>query len=224
MEKKGGIIMLLENERKEIIEYGKKLVTSRLTKGTGGNLSIFNREKGLMAITPSGIDYFEIKPENMAILDLKGKQIDGDKKPSSEYEMHRIFYEKREDIDAIIHTHTVFATSISCLNWDLPPTHYMIALAGENVRCAKYATYGTKELAMNAYEAMIDRKAVLLANHGLLAGAEDLANAFNITEEIEYCAELYYRAKSIGEPVILSQEEMLKMRKKFNNYGQIRRG
>lgn len=215
--------MLMLDERNQIIEYGKKLVTANLTKGTGGNLSICNREKNLMAISPSGIDYFKIEPEDVVILDLKGNRVDGHREPSSEYEMHRIFYDNREDIDAIIHTHTMYATTLACLNWSLPPVHYMVALAGLDVRCAKYATYGTKELAENAYEAMKDRYAVLLANHGLLAGAKDLANAFNITEEIEYCSELYYRTKSIGNPVILPEEEMILMLEKFKTYGQVRK-
>lgn len=214
--------MLLEKERELIVEYGKKLIDTGLTKGTGGNLSIYDREKKLMAISPSGIDYYKIKPEDVVILDLDGNKIDGNKTPSSEYDMHRIFYKNRTDIDAIIHTHTMYATTIACLNWDLPPVHYMVALAGPNVRCAKYATYGTKELAENAFKAMENRKAVLLANHGLLTGAKDLANAFNITEEIEYCAELYYRTKCIGKPVILSDEEMNLMLEKFKTYGQVK--
>jgi L-fuculose-phosphate aldolase len=197
----------MQSEREQIVEYGKKLITSNLTKGTGGNLSIYNREKGLMAITPSGMDYFEIRPEDIVVMDLDGKRIEGDRTPSSEYEMHRIFYANRQDINAII----------------LPPVHYLVALAGPNVRCAKYATFGTKELAENAFEAMKDRKAVLLANHGLLVGAEDLPNAFNISEQIEYVAELYYRAKSIGEPVILSEDEMKLMLEKFKTYGQVKK-
>ena len=215
--------MILREERELIVEYGKKLITSGLTKGTGGNLSIYNREKELMAISPSGIDYFQIRPEDVVVLNLKGEKIDGGKDPSSEYEMHKIFYEKRRDINAIIHTHTIYATTIACLNWDLPPVHYLIALAGPDVKCAKYATFGTRELAENAFQAMENRKAVLLANHGLLAGAEDLANAFNITEEIEYCAELYYRTKSIGEPVVLTDGEMEIMAEKFKTYGQVKK-
>ncbi|MBU5426737.1 L-fuculose-phosphate aldolase [Tissierella pigra] len=210
-------------ERKLIVEYGKKLVTSNLTKGTGGNLSIYNREKNLMAISPSGIDYFKIDVEDIVVLDLKGNIVDGHREPSSEYHMHRIFYENRDDIDAIIHTHTMYATTLACLNWSLPPVHYMLALAGPDVRCANYATYGTKELAENAFEAMKDRYAVLLANHGLLVGSKDLANAFNITEEIEYVAELYYRTKAIGEPVILSEKEMTLMIEKFKTYGQVKK-
>ncbi|HEY8362787.1 MAG TPA: L-fuculose-phosphate aldolase [Tissierellaceae bacterium] len=215
--------MILLNERQEIVEYGKKLVTSGLTKGTGGNLSIFNRKEGLMAISPSGIDYFKITPKDVVVLDLDGNIIDGDKKPSSELEMHRIFYKNRDDIDAIIHTHSTYATILSCLNVPLPPVHYMVALAGLNVRCAKYATFGTKELAENAFEAMKDRYAVLLANHGMLAGAKDLANAFNIIEEIEYCAELYIKSKAIGEPVILPEDEMKLMIEKFKTYGQVKK-
>lgn len=212
--------MLMEKERFQLIEFGKKLVQAGLTKGTGGNLSVFDRQSGYVAITPSGIDFFEIKPEDIVILDLEGNKIEGEKVPSSEWEMHLIPYRTRTDIDAVIHAHTMYATILGCLHWDLPATHYMIAVAGPTVRCAKYATYGTHELAVNAAEAMQDRNAVILANHGILAGAKDLLNAFNIVEEIEYCSEIYCKAKSIGEPVILPSEEMELMAKKFKTYGQ----
>jgi L-fuculose-phosphate aldolase len=212
--------MIMQKEREELVEYGKKLITHNLTKGTGGNLSIYNREKGYIAITPSGIDFFDIKPEDIVITDMKGNIIEGSKKPSSEWAMHKIMYENRADLDAVIHAHTMYATVLACLRWELPSSHYMIAVAGKNVRCAKYATFGTKELAENAFEAMKDRKAVILANHGLLAGAKDLANTFNIIEEIEYCSEIYYRAKSIGEPIILDDKEMELMEVKFQAYGQ----
>ena len=212
--------MLMEKARYELIEYGKKLVEHNLTKGTGGNLSVYDRENGLMAITPTGIDFFEIKPEDIVIMKLDGEIVEGDKKPSSEWVMHKILYEKRTDMDAVIHGHTTFATVIACLRWELPPTHYMIAVAGPTVRCAEYATFGSPELAENAFEAMKDRKACLLANHGILAGSTNLLNAFNIVEEIEYCSEVYYRAKSIGEPIILDDDEMTLMDAKFKTYGQ----
>lgn len=208
----------MNEEKEKLIQYGLKIYKANLTKGTGGNLSIFNRQKGLFAITPSAIAYEDIKLSDIAVIDLEGNQIEGDKKPSSEVDLHRIFYKNRDDINSIIHTHTVYATTISCLNWSLPAVHYMVALAGPDVRCAKYATYGTRELAENAYEAMRDRKAVILANHGLLAGGVDIENAFTITEEIEYCAELYVKAKSIGQPVILPKEEMEHMMEKFKTY------
>ena len=209
---------MMKEEKQKIIEYGLKIYRQNLTNGTGGNLSIFNREKGIFAISPSGIPYEDIKEEDVAILDLDGIQLQGNKKPSSEVDLHRIFYRERDDINSIIHTHTINATTLSCLSWDLPPVHYMIALAGPDVRCAKYASYGTYELAENAFKAMEDRKAVLLANHGLLAGGRDIENAFSITEEIEYCAGLYIKAKSIGQPVILDKEEMEKIIEKFKTY------
>lgn len=213
--------MKLLEKRLGIIEYGKKLVETGLTKGTGGNLSICDRETGLMAITPSGIDYFQIKPEQIVLIDVKtGDFVEGEALPSSERDMHRIFYKYRTDIDAIIHTHTTFAATIACLNIDLPAVHYLVALAGPDVRCAKYATYGTVALAKNAFEAMKDRKACLLANHGMLAGGTSLAEAYNTTEEIEFCCELYYRAKSMGEPVILADDEMQMMMERFKNYGK----
>ena len=217
---KGKNIMLMEKERLLLIEYGKKLVKAGLTKGTGGNLSIFDRKNGHVAITPSGIDFFEIQPEDIVIIDVDGNVIEGNRTPSSEWAMHVMPYKYRDDIDAVIHAHTMYATVMACLRQELPATHYMIAVAGENVRVAEYATYGSPELAQNAFEAMKDRKAVILANHGILAGANDLLNAFNIIEEVEYCAEVYTKAKAIGEPVVLPHEEMTLMAEKFKTYGQ----
>jgi len=210
--------MLLEHERVQIVQYGKKMIQHGLTKGTGGNISVFNRAKQLMAISPSGLDYLSTKPEDVVVVDLSGNVVDGNRKPSSEIEMHAIFYEKREDLNAIVHTHSPFAATVSALHWDLPAASYLVAFAGENVRCAEYATFGTRELAEKAYEAMHDRKAVLLANHGLLAGGENLQQAFNVAEEIEFCAEIFVRARSIAEPVIIPSEEMQRLVEKFKTY------
>lgn len=211
--------MLMQRERELVVEYGKKLITANLTKGTGGNVSIANRELGYYALSPSGMDYFETKPEDVVIIGFDGKIIDGTRKPSTEHEMHRVFYSRRTDINAVIHAHSDFATTIACMNWDLPAVHYLVALAGKDVKCAKYATYGTPELADNVFEAMKDRFAVLLANHGVLAGGRDLPNAFKKLEEIEFCCRLYYQTKSIGEPVILSEKEMELHLVKFKTYG-----
>lgn len=212
--------MLMESERKELIKYGKKLATEGLTKGTGGNLSVFDRSQGLVAITPSGIDFFEIKEEDVVILDLEGNIVEGKRSPSSEWYMHLIQYQTREDINAVIHAHTTYGTVLACLREPLPATHYMIAVAGKDVRVAEYATYGTTELAINSAKAMENRRAVFLANHGILAGAQDLLNAFNIVEEIEYCSKIYCTAKAIGQPVVLPDEEMELMAEKFKTYGQ----
>ena len=215
--------MLLKEERIKIVEYGKKLITSGLTTGTGGNISIFNREEGLMAISPSGIDYYDTLPEDVVITDLEGNIIDGKRKPSSELDMHRIFYKYREDVNSVVHTHSIFSTTLATLNWELPASNYYIAIAGgNNVRCAEYATYGTYELAENALHAMEDRYACFLANHGLLTCSQNVENAFSIAENIEHCAEAYIRAKAIGEPVLLSDEEMNLNVKKFASYGQVK--
>ncbi|MDI3537330.1 MAG: L-fuculose-phosphate aldolase [Eubacteriaceae bacterium] len=214
--------MILRKEREDVVHYCRKLVETGLTKGTGGNISILNRQKGLMAISPSGMDYFETEAEDVVVLDVKdGGIVDGKRKPSSERELHRIFYVKRDDINAVVHTHSVYATVLATLREGLPASSYLIALAGLDVRCADYATFGTTELAELTFAAMIDRYAVLMANHGLLTGSKDILNAFNIAEEIEYCAEVYVKARSIGTPVILDETEMTKMIQIFNkSYGQ----
>lgn len=213
--------MLMEKERELIVEYGKKLITSGLTKGTGGNISIYNRNLGYMAISPSGIDYFETLPEDVVITDLDGNTVDGSRKPSSEKDMHRIYYQKREDVNAVVHTHSMYSTVLATLGWNLPAANYYIAVTGgKDVRCAKYASFGTWELAENSFVAMQERKACFLANHGLLTCAADLPNAFVIAEETERMAEIYYRAKVVGEPIILDDAEVDLMLEKFKSYGQ----
>ncbi len=212
--------MLLQNIRKELVEYGKRLVDSELTSGTGGNLSYFDSETGYMAITPSGLDFYKTKEEDIVILALDGTVIEGNRTPSSEWVMHKRIYETRTDINAIIHGHTIYASVLACLREELPATHYMIAVAGETVRVADYASFGSKELAENAAKGMEDRNAVLLANHGIIGGSNNLRNAFNVIEEVEYCAKIYVIAKSIGNPIILPEKEMKFMSEKFKSYGQ----
>ena len=212
--------MLLQNIRKELVEYGKRLVDSELTSGTGGNLSYFDSETGYMAIAPSGLDFYKTKEEDIVILALDGTVIEGNRTPSSEWVMHKRIYETRTDINAIIHGHTIYASVLACLREELPATHYMIAVAGETVRVADYASFGSKELAENAAKGMEDRNAVLLANHGIIGGSNNLRNAFNVIEEVEYCAKIYVIAKSIGNPIVLPEKEMKFMSEKFKSYGQ----
>jgi L-fuculose-phosphate aldolase len=213
--------MLMENERKKIVEYGKKLIESGLTKGTGGNISIYNEEENLMAISPSGIDYFKTEPEDVVVLDLDGNIVDGDRKPSSEYPMHKIFYEKRDDIKAVVHAHSIYATTISALRWEIPALSYLVPFGGgKKIPCADYATFGTQELAEKNYEVMQGYNACLMANHGLLTGSRDIETAFMIAEQVEFIAELFYRTKAVGDPIILDDEEMELMIEKFKSYGQ----
>ncbi|MFB0972934.1 MAG: L-fuculose-phosphate aldolase [Neofamilia sp.] len=210
--------MLLLKERELIQEYGKMLITRGLTTGSGGNLSLFNREKGLIAITPSGMDYFEIELEDILVMDINGEIVDGFRKASSETGMHLEFYKHREDINSVVHTHSIYATAIACMGWDLEPVHYMIGLAGVDVKCADYAIYGSMELAHNAIKATGDRNAVLLGNHGLIALGPSLEDAFSTAEHLEYVAHLQYLTKSMGEPKFLSQEQMIEVMKKFKTY------
>ena len=214
--------MILEKEREQVIEYSLKLLSEGLTNGTAGNVSIFNREEGLVAISPTGVNYSELTPEMISIVDLEGKLIEG-LKPSSELEMHMILYRNREDVNAVIHTHPVYTTVLACLRQDLPAIDYMIAVTGATkVKCAEYASYGTKELAENAYKAMGSSLAVILANHGLTTAGKDIANAFNITVQVEYISNLYIKARNIGEPIVLPDNEMNSMLERFKTYGQIK--
>ena len=213
--------MLMEKERTEIVEHLQMLITHGLTKGTGGNISVYDPNSKLMAISPTGMDYFKLVPEDIVVMDLDGNIIDGKRKPSSEYTMHSIFYKNRpNDINAVVHAHSPYACTLACLNWDLEPCTYLVASAGENVRCTKYETFGTDELANSALEGMKDRYAVLLGNHGLLAGSMTLADAFDNAETIEFCSMIYYNCKCAGEPVLLSKEQMEITMKKFGTYGQ----
>ncbi|MEF9918754.1 MAG: L-fuculose-phosphate aldolase [Eubacterium sp.] len=213
--------MILQQEREDVVKYCQKLITSGLTKGTGGNISILNREEGLFAISPSGIDYFETEPEDVVVMNLKGEIVDGKRKPSSEHELHRIFYTDRDDINAVVHTHSTYSTVLGVLREGLPASSYLVAFSGYDVRCGEYASFGSMELARSTFEAMKERYAAIMANHGLIAGSKDILNAFNVAEEIEQCAKVYVLARSIGTPVILDDVEMEKMIDKFNNsYGQ----
>lgn len=213
--------MRLLKERELIVEYGRKLLEDGLTKGSGGNLSIYNREEGLMAISPSGLDYLKTDIRDIVIMNLDGEIIEGDRQPSSEYQLHTIFYKGREDIGALVHTHSVYATVLGILRQDLPPASYLVAVAGRDVRCGDYASYGTRELAENTYRAMEDRYAAILANHGLLAGHESLERAYNIALQIEHCAEVYCKALAIGRPSILDGEEMDSLTARFETYGPL---
>jgi L-fuculose-phosphate aldolase len=212
--------MLLEQERQLVVEYGRRLINNGLTRGTSGNLSIFNRERGLVAVSPSGLDYLETRPQDVPIIDISGKVVDGARKPSTELPFHLIFYSTREDISAVVHTHSVHATTLACLGLELPAVHYLVGFAGPNVRCARYATFGTPELARNASDAMAGRKAVLLANHGLIAGGACMAEAFMIAESVEFCAEIYCRTRTIGQPLVLNDAEMDVIIEKFKSYGK----
>ncbi len=209
---------MMEYEKEQVVRYGKKLIDRRLTTGSGGNISVCNREKNLVAISPSGLDYYETTPEDIVILDMDGNLVEGKHRPSSEAGMHLAFYKNRADVSGIVHTHSKFATAIACMGWELPAVHYLIGMAGHRVKCTGYATYGSDELAKEALETIGDSNAVLLANHGLIALGEDVDRAFSTAEHLEFVSEVYYLTKTLGTPNILSDENMDEVMKKFGTY------
>lgn len=212
--------MLLFNERAAVVRFGLELLRSGLTTGSGGNLSLLDRERGLVAISPSGLDYRQIRPEDVALVDLDGDQVEGERKPSSELSFHLAIYRKRPDVCAVVHTHSLNATTLACLGWELPAAHYLVGFAGRKVPLAPYATFGTTELADSVGGHIGQFNALLLANHGLVAVGPDLDRAFATAEEIELVAAIYLKAKAVGQPVILPDEEMDRVVEKFKSYGQ----
>lgn len=215
--------MLLQEEREQIVEYGKKMSADKLSTGTSGNISIYNAEKGLMAISPSGIGYFDIKPEDVVVMDLEANVVEGERKPSSEWALHTAMYQTKPDCRAVVHAHSMYCTVFAVLNRPLRAVHYVIGDVGAaTVPCAPYRTFGSKELAEAASKACGKSNAVLLANHGMLACGKDLKSAYSLACGMEFCAEVEYRAMSIGEPVVLSDEEMDHVMEKFKSYGQVK--
>jgi L-fuculose-phosphate aldolase len=213
--------MILENERKKIVEYCRKMIETGLTKGTGGNISIFDKETGYIAISSSGQDYFDMQVEDVAVIDFKGNIIEGNKKPSSEYQMHTLIYENYPEARSVVHCHSVYATSLSILRENLPASNYLIASGGGNdIKCSRYESFGSREIGLAAVEALKDRNGCLLANHGQITYAANIEKAFSIASTIEECAMTYMIARSVGKPVILDDEEMDFMVEKFKTYGR----
>ena len=197
--------MLLEDERRLLCEYGRRASGTGLVIGTSGNLSV--RVDDLVAVTPGGISLDRLEPGDCPIVDVEGHLVEGELQPSSETPMHLAVY-TATGAGAIVHTHSTFATVIATTMTELPPIHYNALLLGGTVRVADYATYGTPELAANVREALKDRRAVLLANHGGVTFGDDLDAAFEATRLLEWLCEVYVRARSIGEPRVLTEEQL----------------
>ncbi|THB78434.1 MAG: L-fuculose-phosphate aldolase [Desulfobacteraceae bacterium] len=211
--------MKIARQREDVVDFGIKMLEAGLTCGTGGNLSVLDPDQNLVAITPSGIPYPEMAPEDVLVMTLEGDVIEGDRKPSSEAGFHLALYHHRPDVQAVVHTHSVYATTFACLNREILPVHYLVGFSGHKVPLAPYATYGTKELADSIVQHIRNYNAVLLANHGLVSVGKDLMSALNVAQEIEFVARVYYQAQSIGDPVILAQDQMDEVIEKFKDYG-----
>ena len=209
------------NVRENLLNITNKLLTAGLNHGASGNCSC--RDKEGFLITPTGVDNSKLTTDMMVRMNLLDNlsQPENKYQPSSEWQFHQAILEKYPEINAVVHTHSVFASSLSVLGQDIPAFHYMIAVAGgDSVRCAPYAMFGTKELSENILEAIQDRKACLLSNHGLVAVGKDLNEAFNVAEEVEHLSRLFIEAKKIGEPLLLSDNEMAEVLNRFNSYSR----
>jgi len=204
------------------LDASRQLCRLGLNQGTSGNASVRvsdgNGQSGFL-VTPSGMSVDQMTVDDLVWMDFSG-QWHGRCEPSSEWRFHSDILQHRPEMNAVIHTHSMFATTLSTFRRDVPPFHYMIAVAGgDTIRCAPYALFGSQLLSDHALSALQDRKACLLANHGMIAIGADLHQALRVTEEVETLCEQYLRALQAGEPHLLTHEEMLEVHEKFKGYG-----
>ena len=209
----------MKNEREQLLKIAQKLIATGLNKGTAGNASV--RCEGGFLVTPSGMAVGDMTPASMVKMQFDGSY-EAEKIPSSEWRFHRDILQSRTDINAVIHTHSMFATTLACLHKDIPPFHYMIAVTGgDTIRCAPYALFGSQALSDNALAALIDRKACLLANHGMICLGRDLEDALAVAAEVENLCEQYWRILQLNpNPPLLSEAEMREVFQQFNGYGK----
>ena len=213
-------------EREEVIEYSIKLNTTNLSPLRSGNISVRGIEDGIEGffITPSGKKYESLKPEDIVFLSLTEEKdflswFNSGKNPSSEWRFHQDIYKNKWEAKAIVHAHSPHATAVSAHGKSIPAFHYMIALAGgDDIKCSEYATFGTKELSQNIIKALDKRKACLMSNHGQVAFGQNLKQAFELAEEVENICHQYINTIKLGDPKILSSNEMDVILEKVKNY------
>jgi L-fuculose-phosphate aldolase len=204
--------------REQAVAALRRLDTLGMNRGSTGNLSL--RSGDGMLITPTGMGADALRPQDLVWLGHDGT-LRGDWQPSSEWHFHRAVYAARPDLQAIVHAHPVHATALACLRRDLPAFHYMVAVAGgDSVPCVPYHLFGTEALSAAVAQAIQSRDACLLANHGLVAAGPTLARAMKVAQEIESLCETYLKALAVGEPVLLSAEQMAEVIERFRSYGQ----
>jgi L-fuculose-phosphate aldolase len=207
--------------RSAVIKYSKKLNSTNLSALRSGNISIRAKEKKIdgFYITPSGAKYSSLKTKDIVFVSLKGRF---DKKkgiPSSEWRFHQDIYVNKTDAKAIVHAHSTCAAAVSTHQKSIPAFHYMIGVAGgEDIKCTKYATFGTRKLSNNILSALKNRSACLIGNHGQIAFGENLDKAFELAQEVENICNQYINALRIGIPKILSKKEMKIVLEKMKNY------
>ncbi len=210
------------DQRNQIIEYSLKLNSTNLSPLRSGNISLRGKENNVEGylITPSGKKYETLKPEDIVFMGLnEDEKKVSNNKPSSEWRFHRDIYSNKKEAQAIVHAHSPHATAVSSHGKPIPSFHYMIALAGgDDIKCAEYATFGTEELSKNVIKALENRSACLMSNHGQVAFGKNLEDAFELAQEIENICHQYTIALKLGQPKILSFEEMKKVLDKTKNY------
>jgi L-fuculose-phosphate aldolase len=210
------------DKRQGIIAACLWMNSSGLNQGTSGNIGV--RHGDTMLISPSGVPYEQLEPDDIVAMPLEGEygsyRALGANVPSSEWRFHLDIMRARPDVGAIVHTHSLYATTLGCCRKDIPAVHYMIAAAGgPTVRCSEYATYGTAELSKAALAALEGRTCCILANHGMIATGPDLAKARWLAVELETLARQYYLSLCIGGPVVLSDAEIAHVQERFKGYG-----
>ena len=211
----------MSNLKVKVIKYSKKLNITNLSALRSGNISVRAKEKGAdgFYITPSGMKYSSLKTKDIVFVSLKGVFDKKKNKPSSEWRFHQDIYVNKKEAKAIVHAHSTCSTAVSSHQKNIPAFHYMVAVAGgEDLKCTKYATFGTKQLSKNIIKALKNRTACLIANHGQVAFGENLGEAFELAQEIENICHQYINALRIGIPKILSKKEMKIVLGKFKNY------
>ncbi|MDG2267685.1 MAG: class II aldolase/adducin family protein [Alphaproteobacteria bacterium] len=207
--------------KKEVIKYAKKLNSTNLSILRSGNISLRAKFKNIegFLITPSGRKYETLLPKEIVFVSLDGNYDKDGLKPSSEWKFHQDIYLEKNEANAIVHAHSLYATSLSVHGKLIPAFHYMVALAGgHDIKCSKYATFGTRALSRSIIKALKDRRACLMSNHGQVAYGDDLGKAFELAEEVENLCHQYLEAKKIGNPNILSKKEMISVLKNIKNY------
>jgi L-fuculose-phosphate aldolase len=205
--------------RGAVIFACRELARRGLSFGTSGNVSV-RRDERRFFVSPTGMPYEALEPDDIPLLDLGGRWF-GRRRPSSEWRFHRDIFRSRDEVAAVVHTHSPKATSLACTGRGIPAFHYMVAVAGgPDIRCAPYSTFGTQELSDAAIAALQGRKACLLANHGVIALGADLPAALALAGEVENLAAQYCAALILGEVRILDEHEMRRVVEKFGSYGK----
>ncbi len=214
--------MKYQGLREEVARVARALTSTGLVTGTSGNVSARTPE-GDVLITPSGVDYEEMGPDDVVLVDLGTNVIEGSLAPSTETPMHTGIYKARPNVEAVVHTHSRFATTLACLGWEIPPVHYMLTTLSQEGRIplAPYALYGTEELAGHAAGALGEsHDACLLQNHGTITVGQSAEKAFARTVTLEEMAEVYYRTRLAGQPILLTPDQVTEVAAKISGYGQ----